>query len=151
VALWVNEPIEYEHHFQQRSAEVVPFPGSDRFDGVTPLWIEGSVISASTTQPRVVWEWLKFISFEYPVRTTRLIPARPSVARAAQFWYALPKPLDNAMRTAFPFARPVMIDEQYYFSDAQLTAVRNGQSPADAATIQPRLQWFTFPPSATNE
>lgn len=151
VALWVNEPIEYEHHFQQRSAGVLPFPGSDRFDGVTPLWIEGSVISANTTQPRVVWEWLKFISFQYPVRTTRLIPSRPSVAQAAQYWYTLPKPLDDAMRTAFPFARPVMLSEQYYFSDEQLTAVRDGVSPADAAVLQPRLEWFTYPASVSQE
>lgn len=140
--LWVNEPVEYENHIQQRSAGVLPFPGSERFDGVTPLWVQGSIISASSEQPRVVWEWLKFLSYQYPTRKMRFIPARPSVAKASQYWYTLPKPLDDAMRTAFPFARPVLIEEQVYFLDEQLIAIRQGARPEDAAEIRPRLRWF---------
>lgn len=143
VSLWVSKPVEYENHFQQRTAGVLPFPSSDLFDGVTPLWVQGSFISAASAQPRQVWAWLRFLSYQYPTRTGRLIPARPSVAQGVGYWHTLPQPLDNALRTAFPFARPVLIEEQNVFLPAQLEAVRtNKNTPAEAVRLRPRVVWF---------
>ncbi len=45
-AIWVDEPVNYEHQIQNFRIQVRPFPGSDRFDGVTPVWVHGSFISA---------------------------------------------------------------------------------------------------------
>jgi hypothetical protein len=47
------------------------------------------------------------------------------------------------MRTAFPFARPIMMDEAYYFSEEQVEAVLSGNAaPETAVHINSRLSWF---------
>lgn len=143
VAIWVDGPVHYELHLLSRRIGVTPFPGSERFDGVTPLWVQGSFISQSSRHPLATWQWLKHLSYQYLARQKRTIPARPSVARATQFWSILPRPLSEAMRAAFPLARPVMIDEQSLFRWEQLAGVVSGrQSPQEAALAHPRLRWF---------
>jgi ABC-type glycerol-3-phosphate transport system substrate-binding protein len=125
---------------------VVPFPGSDRFDGITPLTVGGSFINSSSQYPRATWEWLQYLTYQNLNRQQRLVPARPSVAAQNAYWIILPQPLSNAMRTAFPFARPITIDEQALFSWEQLTAVASGErTPQEAALIRPRTPWFTIP------
>ncbi|MCB8944611.1 MAG: hypothetical protein H6658_12750 [Ardenticatenaceae bacterium] len=144
---WVEDPVQYEHHLLLNAIGVLPFPGSDRFDGITPLWVRGNVIVQGSERPLVTWEWLKYLSYQPPTQRIRLIPARPSVAGFIGFWPRLPLPLGNAMRTAFPFARPVLIEEQAYFTREQLTAVLTGQmTPAEAARAWPQKQWFNAAP-----
>lgn len=143
VAMWVDEPVFYELHLQRGALGVQPFPGSEQFDGVTPLWVEGSVISQASSRPGDVWLWLKFLSEQYLARQRRQIPARPSVAEATGYWQTLPRPLGDVLRTAFPFARPVLIAEQELFTWEQLAAVTSGRvSPAEAAQSTPGLHWF---------
>ena len=144
VSLWVSKPVEYENHFQQRSAGVVAFPGSAEFGGVTPLWVQGNFISATSGQPLEMWAWLRFLSDHYPVRTARLIPSRPSVATRTGFWASLPDPLEEAMRAGFPFARPILIEEQSYFLPEQLEAIyQNERTPAEGVNLlRPRVRWF---------
>jgi ABC-type glycerol-3-phosphate transport system substrate-binding protein len=142
--IWVEDPMQYEHHLLLNAIGVLPFPGSDRFDGITPLRIHGNIITQHSQRPLAVWEWIKFLSYQPPVPRIRLIPARPSVASSTAYWGILPLPLGNAMRTAFPFARPILIEEQPYFPTEQLTAVLNGENPADAAREWPQLNWFTL-------
>ena len=108
--------------FLARSAHVVPFPRSDQFDGVVPLHISGGVISADTDQSRAVWEWLSFLSYQYPNRVARQVPARPSVARANLYWESLPPAIQQTMLQAFPNSRPILLAEQALFTDEQLTA-----------------------------
>jgi hypothetical protein len=93
-------------------------------------------------RPYAAWEWLKFLTYQTPSARFRFVPARPSVATASQFWSRLPHDLANAMRTAFPFSRPVLIEEQYLFGWEMLTAVQTGMSPVSAAQLKPRLVWF---------
>jgi hypothetical protein len=51
------------------------------------------------------------------------------------------------MRTAFPFARPVLIEEQAYFSQEQVTAVVSGAMTAEEATrAWPQVSWFGAAP-----
>lgn len=141
--IWAERPMEYEHLLLLDAVGILPFPGSDRFDGITPLWVRGNVIMQHSPRPLDTWEWIKFLSYEPPVQRLRLIPARPSVANSMGFWATLPLPLGNAMRTAFPFARPVLIEEQSYFTNDQLTAVLSGQMPAaEAARAWPQRIWF---------
>jgi ABC-type glycerol-3-phosphate transport system substrate-binding protein len=143
VAAWIDGPVHYELHLLSRAIGVVPFPGSERFDGITPLWVRGSFISETSRHPLAAWQWLKHLSYQYLAREKRTIPARPSIARATRFWSILPRPLSEAMRAAFPLARPVMIDEQWLFRWEQLAAVVSGrQSPQEAALSHPRLRWF---------
>jgi ABC-type glycerol-3-phosphate transport system substrate-binding protein len=146
-AVWVDELVFYEHRLDVLSQlGVVPFPGSDRFDGVTPLWVDGVFISRYSPHPRAVWEWLKFLSYQPPAPRYRLIPARPSIARQTAYWTTLPRPLSEAMRAAFPFTRPVSIDDQSYFSLEQLTAVTSGHlTPSEAARRPQPITWFTRP------
>lgn len=142
--VWVDTPVHYEFRLLMDPLGVVPFPGSDRFDGITPLSVRGSFISSSSDNPRATWEWLKFLSYENLNRQQRLVPARPSVANKSAYWIILPQPLSNAMRTAFPFARPITIDEQALFNWEQLSAVASGQiTPQEATHLQPRTPWFT--------
>jgi ABC-type glycerol-3-phosphate transport system substrate-binding protein len=141
---WVDAPVHYEFRLLIDPLGVVPFPGSDRFDGITPLAVSGSFISSSSDNPRATWEWLKFLTYQSLNRQQRLVPARPSVASDNAYWNILPRPLSNAMRTAFPFARPITIEEQSLFSWEQLAAVASGElSPQEAARIRPRTPWFT--------
>lgn len=140
-AIWVDWPVEYERQLLLANLGVVPFPGSDRFDGITPLWVQGAFISQSSERPLAVWQWLKFLSYQRP--TPRLIPARPSVADELGFWTYLPRPLGDAMRTAFPFARPVLIEEQGAITWEQVMSVVSGEStPQQAAKIRPAVHWF---------
>lgn len=140
-AIWVDYPVNYEHQLLLAPIGVVPFPGSDRFDGITPLWVQGSFISQRSERPLAVWRWLQFLSAQFPA--PRLIPARPSVAAQRNFWSVLPRPLGEAMRTAFPFARPVTIEEQTYLRWEQVTAVVSGEeTPIQAAQDRPPLRWF---------
>ncbi len=144
VAVWVDRPNNYETQLLLKSLGVVPFPGSDRFDGITPLWIRGSFISQASQQPLAVWEWLKFLSYQRPM--PRLVPARPSVAQQMGYWTLLPPSLGNAMRTAFPFARPVTLSEHQVFSWSQVGEVLSGDlTPDQAAQQAPDLEWFQQP------
>lgn len=141
-AIWVETPLRYELRVQMDPMGVVPFPGSDRFDGITPLWVQGAFITMESERPYAAWEWLKFLTYQTPSARFRFVPARPSVATASQFWSRLPHDLANAMRTAFPFSRPILIEEQYLFGWEMLTAVQTGMSPTQAAQLKPRLVWF---------
>jgi hypothetical protein len=141
--IWVERPVQYEYHLLLDAIGVLPFPGSDRFDGITPLWVRGNIITQHSERPLAVWEWIKFLSHQPPVQHLRLIPARPSVAGSIGYWAKLPLPLGNAMRTAFPFARPVLIEEQAYFSPEQVAAVVSSEMTAEEAARQwPQVRWF---------
>lgn len=141
VAIWVDLPVTYEFHLLLSPVGVVPFPGSDRFDGITPLWLRGSYISRYSERPLAVWRWLKFLSYQTPV--SRVIPARPSIAAESGYWAVLPRPLGDIMRTAFPFARPVKIEEQGMLTWEMMTTVLRGdKTPLEAAQQQPAITWF---------
>jgi ABC-type glycerol-3-phosphate transport system substrate-binding protein len=140
-AIWVDLPVLYEHHLLLAPIGVIPFPGSDDSDGITPLWVHGNFVSQQSERPLAVWQWLKFLSYQQPL--LRMIPSRPSVAEEMGFWANLPPQLGEAMRVAFPFGRPVTIEEQSYLSWAQVTAVVSGElSPSEAAQQRPDIAWF---------
>lgn len=142
-AIWVDEPVNYEHQIQNFRVEVRPFPGSDRFDGVTPVWVHGSFISATSERPRDVWRWLRFLSYRPLNGPLRYVPARPSVAAQMQYWDRLPGPLRDGLRAAFPFGRPVSFADEGRFSREQLEAVAAGRlSPTDAAQQTRPVRWF---------
>lgn len=143
-ALRVEEPIYYEHYLLTAHSGVVPFPGSEQFNGVAPLWVEGSFITRQSAHPQAVWQWLRFLSYQSPLPRYRLVPARPSVARASGYWQTLPRPLGEAMRAAFPFARPILLEEQSYFTEEMVTAVLSGQlAPDEAARQTTKPAWFS--------
>ncbi len=141
-AIWVDTPVTYEFNLLLSPVGIVSFPGSDRFDGIAPLWLRGSFVSQYSERPLAVWQWLKFLSYQSP--TSRLVPARPSVAAQSGFWSILPRPLGNVMRTAFPFARPVTIEEKAYLTWEQVIVVLSGtSSPQEAAENRIKPQWFS--------
>jgi ABC-type glycerol-3-phosphate transport system substrate-binding protein len=142
-SIWVDSPVRYEFRLLMNPVGVVPFPGSDRFDGITPLWVDGNIISQRSQQPQATWQWLKFLSYQHLQRRLRLIPARPSVAAQSGYWNTLPRPLGDAMRTAFPFTHPVFLEAQDHFSWSQLAdVVSDHQSPAEAAQSAIHVRWF---------
>jgi hypothetical protein len=143
VVVWVEEPVLYELHMLRQPLGVVPFPGSERFDGVTPLWVQGNFISQKSQQPLATWQWLSFLSRHALQRQKRYIPARPSVASETGYWSLLPRPVGEAMRAAFPFARAVRLDEQRLFDWELLRRLLAGEiSPAEAAQTGQPLSWF---------
>lgn len=103
--LWLDTPQNFEHHQQSRQARVAPWPG------VVPLRVTGGVISQQSARPTAVWSWLTYLSRQYPERTSRHIPARPSVAREVFFWQGLPQPLRHIMLEGFAEARAIRLDE----------------------------------------
>jgi ABC-type glycerol-3-phosphate transport system substrate-binding protein len=141
--IWSEHPVLFEHHLLYQSLGVVPFPGSERFDGITPLAVQGSFISSASQHPLATWEWLDFLSYQSLARQKRLVPARPSVAMANNYWVNLPRPVSEAMRAAFPFARPVLIEEAGYFPWPQLAALSTGQqTPDEVLQTMARVRWF---------
>jgi ABC-type glycerol-3-phosphate transport system substrate-binding protein len=142
--IWVEQPIQYEYHVLLAPIGVVPFPGSDRFDGITPLQVQGGMVLQQSERPLDTWQWLTFLSYQPIAQFKRVIPARPSMAAEINYWSKLPLPLGNALRTAFPFARPISIEEQSYFTWEQVTAVISGeQTPEEVVQSKPNLVWFT--------
>ncbi|HUM70838.1 MAG TPA: extracellular solute-binding protein, partial [Chloroflexota bacterium] len=141
--IWVDVPRRYEFQRLLAPLGVTLFPGSSQFDGMTPLHVSGHFISQQAENPRAVWEWLRFLSYS-PLRAQfRLIPARPSVAERDGFWQTLPRELGNPMRIAFPFARPIRLADQRYFTEEQVTAVlTDTATPEQAARLIPPLVWF---------
>ena len=142
-AIWVEDPVMYETHLLLKAIGVAPFPGQDVFDGTTPLWVDGSFISAESKRPYATWQWLNFLSKQAPLTGFRYIPARPSLAAESGFWFTLPRALADPMRAAFNNARPVTIGDQLYFAPELVTAVTTNQrTPAAASQIQPQINWF---------
>jgi len=141
--IWVDWPADYEFRRLLAPLGVTSFPGSERFDGITPLWVYGHFITADSERPLATWQWLHFLS-RYPLQLQhRYVPARPSLAITTRYWQTLPRPLNDAMSTAFPFARPVMIGEQLQFSGEQIEAVLGGAEGTAVADTAPPLRWFT--------
>ena len=142
-AIWVDEPLYYEHRTAMFPMGVLPFPGSDRFDSSTPLWVTGSFISQESERPLATWQWLKFLSSWPPMPHYRLIPARPSVGEEVDFWTRLPRELAEPMRAAFPFARPVRLQERAIFSWPLIRAMLEGElTPQQAAQKGHDFSWF---------
>ncbi len=143
---WIAEPVYYEYHFLLDPIGVVPFPGSDSVEGVTPLHVDGNFISAYSERPLAVWQWLKFLSYQPPIGRYRYIPARPSVATSVNYWASLPRPLADPLRTAFSFSRPITIGDEAFFTWDQVTAVTTNQlTPEEAALHAPPPTWFSQP------
>lgn len=146
VAVWTSRPVYYEQELQRSTLGILPLPGSDRFDGVTPLWIQGSVISQYSRRPLATWQWVAFLSHHYLAPQLRHVPARPSLAQETGYWSVLPRPLGDVMRTAFPFSRPIRLDERDLFSWENIAGVVAGQlTPAQAAHSAPAVRWFAPP------
>ena len=144
VAIWVDAPSTYEDYQFGRPIGIVPFPGSDRFDGITPLEVWGTFMTQGSKRPLATWEWLKYISY-YPLPLPlRTLPARPSTATQIGFWEAMPPPLAEAMRIAFPFARPIRLDEKEAITWEMITAVIDGSlTPEEAAAeMKTAVSWF---------
>ena len=140
-AIWTEFPVDYERQILLSQIGVVPFPGTERFAGITPLTVYGSFISSASEHPRAVWEWLNFLSYQrVPVR---LIPARPSVALEMNYWDTLPNQLGEAMQAAFPFALPLRIEEENLLTWSMVEVVLNGSMPPQTALeLIPELRWF---------
>ena len=139
---WVEDPVRFEYHRQLNALGVLPFPASEQFDSSTPLWVQGNVISSASSQPTATWEWLQYLSFQQVDASSRHIPSRPSVANQVNFWTNLPWEIDNAMRTAFPFSRPIPFIEQERFSWLQIDGLMAGRTTIEEVTSQSDLRWF---------
>jgi ABC-type glycerol-3-phosphate transport system substrate-binding protein len=116
VAIWIDTPALYEHYLQYNPLGVAPFPATERFEAVTPLWVSGFAMLQSAENPTATWQWIKFASHFAPQPNLRLIPARPSTAAESGYWTTLPRQLADVMRPAFPSARAIAIDERDAFT-----------------------------------
>ncbi len=144
VAVWTSRPVYFEQELQRSTLGILPLPGSDRFDGVTPLWVQGNVISQDSRRPLATWQWVVFLSNHYLAPQLRHVPARPSVAQESGYWSILPRPLSDVMRTAFPFSQPVRLAERDLFSWESIAGVVAGSlTPAQAARSALPVRWFS--------
>ncbi len=142
-AIWVGDPALFEYYTLLELVGAAPFPGHNVFNGSTPLWVEGSFISAGSERPYATWQWIRFLSKQAPFASFRHVPARPSSATEIGFWTTLPEQIANPMRAAFNDARPVTIEDKLYFSQDVVTAVVDGTMQSDeAANTQPPIAWF---------
>lgn len=136
---WVDEPGNYEYQLLLAAIGVTPFPQSS----ITPLELEGSLMSQSSQRPFSTWLWLKFLSTYPPAPGYRYIPARYTTIEVTDYWERLPEPLRLPMQAAFKTARPIWIEEQPYFSWELLTAVMEDQRAIQQILQQAgRVNWF---------
>ena len=142
-AMWVSSPVNYEVELSRMPLGVVPFPLSTAQasaggteGGITPLHVSGFVISQDSTHPRLMWEWLRYLSYTSPDKL-RSVPARPSVAAKTIFWCRLPGQLNATLCAAFPLARAIRIGEENWLTWQQL------QDPTAPAIS--RTPWFQRP------
>jgi ABC-type glycerol-3-phosphate transport system substrate-binding protein len=153
VGIWVDRPTYYEYQVLIEPLGVAAFPRhpaslDSRGDvevpetGVSPMKLDGYVMSHSAANPYWTWQWLKYLSLQPPAAHFRHIPARPSVAWQHNFWNLMPKQLGDVMRAAFPYARPIMIGEEGLFAWEQLERVVEGESPSGVAQSPIQPLWF---------
>lgn len=129
IGFWTAKPNDYEYFIQYFPVGVMPFPASNNAPSSPPLYVSGHVMSAATQNPYNTWRWLKFLSYNPPIRLdNRHIPARHSVAFTADFWPkisvndgfgfwpALPDQLGEIMRETFRDAQAIPLDKQDVFS-----------------------------------
>lgn len=141
--IWVEDAKRFELMVLLGPMGVVPFPGSDRFDGITPVWVQGHIIFQHSERPLATWKWISYLSNQPLSSRFRYVPARSSVAIESEYWATLPRQLSEPMRTAVPFARPILIEEQHLFSWELLTAVIAGDlTPQQAANLNYQPNWF---------
>lgn len=140
LAIWVDAPINYEYQVYLQKTQPLPFiPISAETPLVMPIRINGMVMSSSSDHPYWVWQWLKYVSHLPPSGSLqRNIPARPSVVRQTSFWAWMPDQLAEPMQATLPFARPLLIGEERYFTWEMLSAAVNGE----IRTTPPTLRWF---------
>ncbi|MEM7332324.1 MAG: extracellular solute-binding protein [Chloroflexota bacterium] len=143
-AIWVDGPHRFEREVFLGPTGVVPFPGSeDKFDGVTPLWVHGHVVFQQSERPLATWQWISYLSTQPLASQFRYLPARSSVATETNYWSTLPIQLSDPIRTAIPFARPVLIEELEYFDWELIISVVSGElTPAQASRIPDQPNWF---------
>jgi len=133
----------FEYYQLLNPIGIVPFPGVESMEGVTPLWVDGAFINSQSDRPYITWQWLKFLSYQPPVSSYRLVPARPSVATETNYWRSLPRPLIDAMPTAYTLSRPVTLPEKRYFDWTQLAeVVSEAYTPEESAQQPPSINWF---------
>ena len=142
-AMWVSSPVNYEVELSRMPLGVVTFPlslfqatagGVDA--GITPLHVSGFIISQDSPHPRLMWEWLRYLSYTSADKL-RTIPARPSVAAQNIFWCRLPGQLNAALCAALPLARAIRIGEENWLTWQQL------QDPTTPVSSRP--PWFQRP------
>jgi ABC-type glycerol-3-phosphate transport system substrate-binding protein len=107
VVFWTDVPVNYEVQLLANRIGVRPFPAPSGGAPWTPLRIHAAVISDHSHRPLATWQWLRFLSQHVAQPNQRHVPARPSVAAATGYWEKLPPPVNEAIRAAFPTARPV--------------------------------------------
>jgi ABC-type glycerol-3-phosphate transport system substrate-binding protein len=154
VGVWVESVVDYEYHLDITPIGVVPFPASEgTFTatgsgdlppvGVSPLRLDGHIMSQYSTNPYWTWQWLKFLSYQSPAPRFRHVPARPSVAQSTNYWNILTPDLREPIQAAFPLARPILIGEEKVFSWERLAEVSNGTvSVENAGNLSWQVGWF---------
>ncbi len=152
VFIWSGSPFSYEYYRGLWNLGLVPFPNfssvsnaalSEFTPGITPLHIEGYVVSQQSERPDLTWQWLNFLSHQSPIPANRKIPARISVSNQTAYWQRLPNELGLVMAEAFPYARPIRIGEEELFSWETLGIVADGDlTPQNAGNMARDMRWF---------
>lgn len=141
--MWVSTPILYESYLDSRKARVLAFPATDFSAGVSPLKVEGAVISAHSEGPISAREWINFMTHQPTIISGREIPLRPSLAEGTAFWTRFPEPLGSVTRNAFSASRPIRLGDEIYFDLEILEKVGNGElTPEEGLNAAQNPTWF---------
>ena len=143
VTFWIEDPAVYEFYAELYKLRVRPLTNESN-SGVTPLHVQGSVVSQRAEAPRAVWQWISFLSRQRPISPGRDLPARKSVKSQMRYFTLMPHGLREEMKTAIATARPLQIDEQHLFAWEILDDfLQDKISAGEAAALMVDQQWFT--------
>jgi ABC-type glycerol-3-phosphate transport system substrate-binding protein len=133
-AMWLGGHVRWSFMSDAAQVGVTAMPGSDAGYAIEPTRT-AFAISRGTAHPEAAWRLLNFLSQQKLVGTgvDLLVPARRSVAAAADYWDHVPEPLTSPLQYA--------IDHNAGPRDAiallqALASVVDGQPVADALAAQ---------------
>lgn len=107
-AMWESTPGSYQHYSSLvENLGIVAMPLVDRTLFTEPL-ITGYSISAGTANPEAAWQLVRFLSRQPPVGQFQQynVPARRSVAEAANYWSQLPAEMRQVVVYSVENTRP---------------------------------------------
>lgn len=84
--------------------KIAPFPSTnDQNTNSNVIWPSCAVVSSGTKNPRAAWEWINFLSLQWPYENlpssslSPQLPARQSVATQIRYWDNVPDELKDTI------------------------------------------------------
>ncbi|MCP5098258.1 MAG: extracellular solute-binding protein [Chloroflexi bacterium] len=139
-AMWTGSYRSYAAYTQIQNLGVITYPIAEHnTQSVTPLGVDGFVISAGSENPGAAWKWLTYLSHQGQLIDNATLPARLSTAEINQFWQnALPE-LGETIQAALQTSRPFITNPAYEILDDTMNAILREETDIETAFVQAQI------------